>query len=187
MKTKNITLIFNDIVTLMMWDESHSPNPPSRNCADGQKVTFFLQRLYTASKLTKFKSRLHYVRHLLSVKAMNLITPKLLTAQQEYLNSVKTLKRTCLQLSFTDLVDDELLHKPVSVAVEILPCPPVLTFIRISQAADEANRIMYRLYKSGAVSPEEYFDERKVIFKLINELRKDITKIARQVENLVQE
>lgn len=187
MKTKNITLVFNDIITLMMWDESHAPRPSSRDCADGQKVTFFIQRLYTASKLKKFKSRLHYVRHVLSVKAIDLITPKLLTAQQEYLDTVKTLKRTCQQLSLTNLVDDELLHKQTSVTVEILPCPPVLTFIRINQAADEANRIMYRLYKSGAISAKEYFDERKEIFKIINQLRKDITKIALQVENAVQE
>ncbi|MBS3881200.1 hypothetical protein WMR86_20145 (plasmid) [Proteus vulgaris] len=178
MRRTEITIDFYDIKNLISWDYDFSDNPVRRSLPDGKTTLFYLERFFTASKLKKYRSKSHFAKCELSKQALPTIEELLNKTLKTYQDTKNLLEKTVKKLPFKDILKKESKQHVEHIKIEILPCAPALSFVRINQLCDESISLLKQIHLSGSITTKEYYQQRNNIYKDLNKLKTSIKKIV---------
>lgn len=186
MRRTNITIEFHDIKNLIAWNYDFSDTSIRRSLPDGKTTLFYLERFFTASKLKKFRSKSHFAKCELSKQVLPSIEEQLNTTLKAYQETKNVLEKTVKKLPFKDILKQESKQHIEQIKLEILPCAPALSFIRINQLCDESIALLKQIHLSGSITTKEYYQQRNNIYKDLNKLRTSIKQIVDNIGEKVR-
>lgn len=172
-KNVKIPITFNDIVTVLMWDDSYNKEGANSRIPCGKMVSYWLARAFTLANMKKYADRGQYGLSFFYQKKLPAAEECLKQLQDAYLKEIKKLKKEVAQNPLSASIDIKAIIAPVELQVELMPCPPVLMFVRVNILCDEAHCELRKLYQFGTITKSDYFRKRRELFKPLNKFRAD--------------
>lgn len=185
-KNVKIPVTYNDIVTVLMWDDSYNKEGASSRIPCGKMIAFWLARAFTQANMKKYADKGQYALSFFYQKKLPATEDILKELQNTYLKEIKNLKKEVSQNSLSAAIDIKTIIEPVELKVEIMPCPPVLMFIRLNILCDEAHCELRKLYQFGTITKSDYFRRRRELFKPLNKFRSDFSTTVSEAGKLLR-
>jgi len=173
-KIITIPIKFHDIVNVLMWDDEFNKEDVVSRIPCGKKVAFWLARAFTLSNIKKYADKSQYALSVYYKESLPSIELELKELQEFYLKKIKTLKRDIKSNAISNAIDLSALGNPIDISVEVMPCPPVLMFVRVNILCDEAHSELRKTYQLGSITKSEYFKHRRELFRPINRFRSQL-------------
>lgn len=172
-KNVKIPITFNDIVTVLMWDDSFNKDGASSRIPCGKMVSYWLARAFTLANMKKYADRGQYALSFFYQKKLPAAEECLKELQDSYLKEIKNLRKEVSLNPLSAAIDIKSIIEPVEIQIQIMPCPPVLMFVRLNILCDEAHSELRKLYQFGTITKSDYFRKRRELFKPLNKFRAD--------------
>ncbi|MFY1040643.1 hypothetical protein ACOMYX_19655 (plasmid) [Pantoea agglomerans] len=174
-----IPLAFHDIVNVLMWDDSYNKENVISRIPCGTKVAYWLARAFTLSNMKKYANKGQFTLSYYYQKNLPLVEGDLKSLLDFYLSQIKQLKSLNRDNTISSLIDVSAFMQTTEMHISVLPCPPVLMFIRVNLLCDEAHTELRKLYQFGSITKSDYFKQRRELFKPLNKFRADFaTKVS---------
>ncbi|TDN48082.1 hypothetical protein [Scandinavium goeteborgense] len=172
-KQVDIVMTFHDIVNVIMWDDSQNKNGESSRVPCGAKVALWLARAFTLSNVSKYRDRGMFVLAKYYKKNLPDAEKHLKDVQEFYITQIRQYRKEAKANPLISLVALDNVIEPVNFEIKVMPCPPVLMFVRTNMLCDEAHTELRKLYMCGGMTKSEYFKQRRELFRPINRFRAD--------------
>lgn len=174
-----IPLTFHDIVNVLMWDDTYNKENVSSRIPCGTKVAYWLARAFTLANMKKYANRGQFTLSYFYQKNLPLAEDELKNIQNFYLTQIKGGKILVSQNPLSKSINISDFVQTTEMSISVLPCPPVLMFVRANILCDEAHTELRKLYQFGSITKSEYYKQRRELFKPINKFRADFaTKVS---------
>lgn len=170
-KIIKIPIKFHDIVNVLMWDDEYNKEDVISRIPCGKKISFWLARAFTLSNIKKYADKSQYALSVFYKESLPSTEAELKELQEFYLKQIKLLKREIKSNSISSALDLSALVNPIEISVDVMPCPPVLMFVRVNILCDEAHSELRKSYQLGNITKSEYFKHRRELFRPVNRFR----------------
>ncbi|BBW89480.1 hypothetical protein THOKLE017_P30170 (plasmid) [Klebsiella pneumoniae] len=185
-KKVKIPITFNDIVTVLMWDDSHNKENVTSRIPCGTKISYWLARAFTLANMKKHSDRGQYALSFYYMKKLPQVEIELKNLQDGYLKSIKKLKKEASSNPLYSAVDISTIVEPITLKIDVMPCPPVLMFVRVNMLCDEAHSELRKLYQFGTITKSDYFRQRRELFRPLNKFRSDFASVVSDAGKLLR-
>jgi len=185
-KTINIPIKFHDIVNVLMWDDEYNKENVISRIPCGKKVSFWLARAFTLSNIKKYADKRQFTLSVYYKESLPRVESDLKQLQDFYTSQIKSFKRAIKANSISASLDLSALVNPIEVAAEVMPCPPVLMFVRVNMLCDEAHTELRKSYQLGNITKSDYFKQRRELFRPVNRFRSQFASMNSEAGNLAR-
>ncbi|HGR4403608.1 TPA: hypothetical protein ACL7D7_005510 [Klebsiella pneumoniae] len=185
-KNVKIQVTFHDITTVLMWDDSYNKDDVRSRIPCGKTVSYWLARAFTLANLKKYADRGQYALCFFYQKKLPTTEESLKELQEHYLKEIRKLKKEVSQNTLSAAIDIKSIIEPVELKIDIMPCPPVLMFVRLNMLCDEAHSELRKLYQFGTITKSDYFRKRRELFKPLNKFRADFATTVTEAGKLLR-
>ncbi|HFQ9467567.1 TPA: hypothetical protein ACHTH4_004779 [Escherichia coli] len=185
-KKVKIPITFNDIVTVLMWDDNYNRENVTSRIPCGTKISYWLARSFTLANMKKYSDRGQYALSFYYQKKLPLVESELKNLQDGYLKSIKKLNKEASSNPLYSAVDISTIVEPITLKIDVMPCPPVLMFVRVNMLCDEAHSELRKLYQFGTITKSDYFRQRRELFRPLNKFRSDFASIVSDAGKLLR-
>ncbi|NQD64253.1 hypothetical protein HP459_23070 [Enterobacter sp. CM29] len=169
-----------------MWDDRFNKENVTSRIPAGVKISEWLARAFTLTHIKKFANKGQFALAYYYKNKLPGIEDELKSLQGHYLSQIKNYNSQVKQNPLSESMDILAFVQPVEVTINILPCPPVLMFIRVNMLCDEAHTELRKLYQYGNITKSDYFKERRELFKPLNKFRSDFSAKNREAGELLR-
>ncbi|WP_038196546.1 hypothetical protein [Xenorhabdus bovienii] len=169
-----------------MWDDEYNKDNVTSRVPCGKKISYWLARAFTLSNIKKYADKSQYALAMYYKDSLPNTEVTLKELQDFYLNQIKLLKKILKNNPISAFLDLSTFINPTNITVSVMPCPPVLMFVRINILCDEAHGELRKLYQFGNITKSEYFRQRRELFKPINRFRSEFASSVSEAGKLAR-
>lgn len=185
-KIVKIPITFHDIVNVLMWDDEFNKDNVTSRVPCGKKISYWLARAFTLSNIKKYADKSQYALAVFYKESLPNTEATLKELQDFYLGQIKSLKKALKNNPISASLDLSAFINPTKITVGVMPCPPVLMFVRVNILCDEAHGELRKLYQCGNITKSEYFRQRRELFRPINRFRSEFASSVSEAGKLAR-
>ena len=173
-KRIDLCMVFHDIVNVLMWDDKFAKEGVSSYLPVGIRVTEWLGRAFTLSRLKKHKNKSQFALSYFYKIKFPEIESELKKLQKHYQDHIELYYSKVENNPLKEIIKDIHNYPPIEVHSNIMPCSPVLMFVRVNMLCDEAHIQLRNLHRLGDLTHKEYAELRSELFRPLNRFRADM-------------
>lgn len=187
MKRDRIDLRINDTFLAGEIDYRLHEQPIRRSQPDGLKTLVFLETIFTANTLTRYKDKLHFIKAEIARQKHPELLRLLKESESELKQFYEVTKKETATIPFYQTIYKHLDEKNYILPVQVLISPVAMTFISIIALTDNLVKQLRIQQLSGHISKKHFYRQRSLILKKFSNLRTDIFSIEISHKELIKQ
>lgn len=186
MKRKNIDLRINDRFLEIELDYSRSAYPIRRSVPDGLHTIIFLEKIFTASNINRYKDKLHFLKAEIARKYQPVLCDLLRTRERELDTFYQTTKAETANIPLYRTTYRHLEENNRIIKIPVLISPAVMLFISVTALTDNMIKQQRIQYLSGVITKKDFYRQRQIIMKKFTHIRSAIFEVEKTHSKWIQ-